>query len=93
VLAPPSDMMALTIAEGVEDALSNHIASGRGAWAAGGANRMPALSSAVPSYIESVTILVDANDAGRRGSNELARRLHARGVEILMLSSGGVDEP
>jgi hypothetical protein len=64
------------------------------AWAAGGANRMPALASAVPDYIESVTILVDNNDAGRHGSHELARRLHARGVEVLLLpSGGGVDEP
>lgn len=60
--------MALTVAEGVEDALSNHIASGRGAWAAGGADRMPHLAAKVPGYIESVTILVDDNDAGRRGS-------------------------
>jgi hypothetical protein len=43
----------------------------------------------VPDYIESVTILVDDNEAGRRGSNDLARRLHARGVEVLMLNSGG----
>jgi Toprim domain len=93
VLVPPSDMMALTIAEGVEDALSSHIVSGRGAWAAGGAGRMPDLADKVPSYIESVTILVDDNEAGRRGSQGLARRLHARGVEVLLLSSGGVDEP
>jgi hypothetical protein len=89
VLAPPSDMMALTIAEGVEDARSNHLVSRRGAWAAGGANRMPALADAVPSFIESATILVDDNEAGRRGSRELARRLHARGVEVLLLPSGG----
>jgi hypothetical protein len=85
VLVPPSDMMALTIAEGVEDALSSYIVSGRGAWAAGGAGRMPALADKVPDYIDSVTILVDNNDAGRRGSEELARRLHARGIEVLML--------
>jgi hypothetical protein len=91
VLAPPSDMMALTIAEGVEDALSNHIISGRGAWASGGADRMPALADKVPNYIESVTILVDDNEAGRRGSEGLARRLHARVVEVLMLPSGGVN--
>jgi hypothetical protein len=89
VLAPPNDPMALTVAEGVEDALSNHLVSRRGAWAAGGANRMPALADAVPSFIESATILVDDNEAGRRGSRELARRLHARGVEVLLLPSGG----
>ena len=85
VLVPPSDMMALTIAEGVEDALSSHIVSGRGAWAGGGAGRMPALADKVPDDIESVTILVDNNDAGRRCSEELAQRLHARGIEVLML--------
>jgi hypothetical protein len=90
VLAPPNDLLGLTIAEGVEDALSNHVASGRGAWAAGGAGRMPDLADRVPAYIESVTILVDNNDAGRRGSDGLARRLHARGIEVLMLNSGGI---
>jgi hypothetical protein len=90
VLAPPNDLLGLTIAEGVEDALSNHVASGRGAWAAGGAGRMPDLADRVPAYIESVTILADNNDAGRRGSDSLARRLHARGIEVLMLNSGGI---
>jgi hypothetical protein len=51
VLAPPSDMMALTIAEGVEDALTAHVATGRGAWASGGAGRLPALADKVPSYM------------------------------------------
>jgi Toprim domain len=90
VLVPPSDSMALTIAEGVEDALSIHLASGRGAWAAGGAGRMPDLADKVPDYVQSVTILVDDNDAGRRGSNGLARRLHARGIEVSLLNSGGI---
>jgi hypothetical protein len=85
VLTPPSDMMALSIAEGVEDALSSHIISGRGAWASGGADRMPALADKVPADIKSVTILVDNNDAGRRGSEGLASRLHARGVEVFLL--------
>jgi Toprim domain len=89
VLVPPSDLMALTIAEGVEDALTSHIVSGRGAWAAGGAGRMPDLADKVPGYIESVTILVDNNSAGRRGSEGLARRLYARGVEVFMLNVGG----
>jgi hypothetical protein len=91
VLAPPSDMTALTIAEGVEDALSNHLVSGRGAWCAGGASRLPHLADRVPAYIESVTVLVDDNDAGRRGSEGLTRRLHARGMEVLMLPSGGAN--
>jgi hypothetical protein len=91
VLAPPNDFCALVIAEGVEDALSAHVLSGRGAWAAGGAGRMPALAKAVPPYIESVTILVDDNEAGRKGSDGLARLLHQRGIkEIQMMRAPGV---
>jgi hypothetical protein len=71
VLAPPNDLLALVIAEGVEDALTAHIASGCGAWAAGGASRLPHLADSVPDWIESITILVDNNDAGHRGSEEV----------------------
>jgi hypothetical protein len=35
VLAPPNDLLGLVITEGIEDALSAHEATGRGAWAAG----------------------------------------------------------
>jgi hypothetical protein len=85
VLAPPNDLLALVIAEGVEDALSSHVITGRGAWAAGGAGRMRALAATVPAYIETVTILVDDNEAGRKGSGELARLLHQRGVKEIQL--------
>jgi hypothetical protein len=85
VLAPANDSSGLIIAEGVEDALSAHVLSGRGAWAAGGAGRMPALAKAVPDYVESVVILVDDNEAGRKGSGELARLLHQRGVKEIEL--------
>jgi hypothetical protein len=85
VLAPPNDLCGLVITEGVEDALSAHVLSGRGAWAAGGAGRMPALAKAVPPYIETVTILVDDNEAGRKGSDELARLLHQRGFKEIQL--------
>ena len=88
VLAPPNDGLALDIAEGIEDALNAHQATGRGSWAAGGATRLPGLADFIPRYIESVTILVDDNDAGRRNSNQLARRAHARGFEVLMTPIG-----
>ena len=39
VLAPPNDLLGLAIAEGIEDALSIHAATGLGAWASGGAGR------------------------------------------------------
>jgi hypothetical protein len=82
VVAPPNDLLALVIAEGVEDALTAHGATGRGAWAAGGASRMPALANMIPAYIEVVTIIVDDNDVGRRCSVELAERLDQRGIEV-----------
>jgi hypothetical protein len=84
VLAPPNDLLALTIAEGIEDALADHQISGAGAWAAASAGRMPVLAALVPSYIECVTILVDDNDAGRGCSLALAAALHARDIEVLL---------
>ena len=87
-MAPPNDGLAIDIAEGIEDAFNAHQASGRGSWAAGGATRLPELADFIPSYIESVTVLVDDNEAGRSNSNELARRAHARGFEVLMTPIG-----
>jgi len=82
VLAPPNDLLALAISEGIEDALTAHGALGVGAWAAGSAGRLPALAEAVPKYIEAVTIIEDDDAAGRRGARELADRLIARGFEV-----------
>jgi hypothetical protein len=90
VLAPPNDGLGLAIAEGIEDALSAHEATGLGAWAAGTAGRLAAIAEVVPDYIESVTILVDADPNGEKNSTELARRLVARGIEVLMVCPGGV---
>jgi hypothetical protein len=80
-LAPVDDACGLTIAEGIEDTLSAHSATGLGAWAAGSASRLPALADVVPDYVECVSILVDDDPAGRRHSAELAARLDARGIE------------
>lgn len=88
VVAPPNDGLALAIAEGIEDALALHAARGIGAWAAGAANRMPALADTVPRYIESVLIAVDDDEAGRRNALELAARLDRRlGCEINLLEA------
>jgi hypothetical protein len=84
VLAPVGDSLALTIAEGVEDALTDHDLTGRGAWAAASAGRMPGLADLVPSCVESVTVLVDDNTAGRAGAAALAEALDRRGIEVLM---------
>jgi hypothetical protein len=89
VLAPPNDLLGLAISEGIEDGLSAHQATGLGAWSAGTAGRLPAIAEFVPDYIESVTILVDADTNGEKNSTELAGRLVARGIEVLMVRPGG----
>jgi Toprim domain len=78
VLAPPNDLLGLLIAEGIEDALSGHQATGLGAWAAGSASRLPAIAELVPSWIEAVTILADDDRDGRRHAVTLASRLRQR---------------
>ena len=77
VLAPPNDLLGLAITEGIEDALSVHVATGLGAWAAGAASFLPALAPVIPSYA-CVTIVADADQDGRRHAAELARRLRDR---------------
>jgi hypothetical protein len=83
VVSPPNDLLGLSIHEGVEDGLSAYEATGLGSWASGGATFLPALASAVPSYIECVTIVGHQDDAGRTGAQELARLLAKRGIEVL----------
>jgi hypothetical protein len=84
VLAEPTDMLGLCIAEGIETALSAHMATGLGAWAAGSAVFLPYLADAVPGCVEAVTICADedASGAGQRGADELARSLISRGFEV-----------
>src|SRR6266481_100104 len=78
VLAPPNDGLGLAICEGIEDGLSIHQATGLGAWAAGSASRLPALAAAVPSYIDCITIVADADQAGQSNAIKLADALSAR---------------
>jgi hypothetical protein len=86
VCAPYQDSNnALAIAEGVENALSAHAAMGIGAWAAGGASRLPALADAVPDFVECITIVVDDDDAGRQHCPMLAQWLHERGYEVRLV--------
>jgi hypothetical protein len=85
VLAPPNDLLGLTVAEGVEDALSTHEATGLGAWAAGSASRLAALADAVPRYISAVSIVADDDPAGRKGSAALAQKLIARGISATVV--------
>jgi hypothetical protein len=64
IVAPPNDLLGLAIFEGTEDALSVHEATGLGAWASGGATRLPALADSVPDYIDHVTVVADCDPAG-----------------------------
>ena len=88
-LAAINDGLGLVIAEGIEDALSAHQATGTGTWAAGTAGRLPGMAEWVPPYVETVTILVDADDSGKKGSTELAEALLARGFEVLIVRPPG----
>jgi hypothetical protein len=72
------------VSKGVEDALSAHEATGLGAWASGGASFLPNLADTVPSYIETVTVVAHRDQAGRIGARGLARRLAARGFNVLL---------
>jgi hypothetical protein len=85
VLAPPNDLQGLAITEGIEDALSVHAGTGLGAWAAGAAARLPALASAIPSYVECITILADSDPDGERHAAELTHRLkqQSRAVRLV----------
>jgi hypothetical protein len=87
VLAPMNDLLGLAIAEGAEDGLSIAEATGLGSWASGGASRMPALATTVPDYTGCISVIADADEAGRRNSTELVARLRARRLwaEILTL--------
>lgn len=86
VLAAPGDLAGLAITEGIEDALSVHEATGLGAWAAGAASFMPALATAVPGWIECITILVDDDNAGRANAYLLADRLEQLGISFRLIT-------
>jgi len=82
VLAPMNDNLGLVITEGIEDALSVHLATGLGAWAAGCASRMPSLASAVPDYVDLITIAADGDATGQENACLLAERLADRGLAV-----------
>lgn len=84
-LAPLNDTGGLAITEGIEDALSVHLATGLGAWAAGSAAHMPKLAGAVSPHTRCVTILADPDLAGRRGAGALDSGLKALGFEARLL--------
>jgi hypothetical protein len=79
-----NDLLAISVHEGIEDALSAHDATGLGAWASGGASFLPHLADAIPAYVETITVVAHRDEAGRIGARELARRLAARGFKVLL---------
>jgi hypothetical protein len=81
-LASPNDLLGLAITEGIEDALTAHLATGLGAWATGSAGFMPALASSVLNYIEAATIFAHTDKAGQDGARKLAATLRQRGIEV-----------
>jgi hypothetical protein len=84
-VAPANDGLGLAITEGIEDALSAHVATGLGAWAAGAASRLPALAAAIPPYVECITILADSDPDGQRHAAELARRLRQQSRAVRLV--------
>lgn len=89
VLAPPNDLLGVAITEGIEDALSVHEVTGLGAWAAGAANRLPALADAVPDYIDCLTIVADPDEVGRQQARQLEKQLKQRGFEVIVANLEG----
>jgi hypothetical protein len=85
---PINDGLGLLIAEGIENALSLGLSLGLGAWAACSHTRMPALASAVPSYVEAVTIVSDPEPAARASAFTLAERLERRGFDVTVKPMG-----
>jgi hypothetical protein len=88
VLGPPNDLLGLGIAEGIENALSAHEATGLGSWAAGCSTRLPALADVIPPYIECVTLFADDDRDGRRDASTLADGIAQRGIEVRVTRPG-----
>ncbi|MEO1407132.1 MAG: toprim domain-containing protein [Pseudomonadota bacterium] len=89
-VAPPNDNLGLVIAEGIEDALSVHQATGLGAWAAGSAPHLAKLLDVVPDHIECVTLMQDDDEAGGKACDALARGLLRRDFEVRIVQLGGL---
>ena len=95
-LVPPNDMGALCIGEGLETVLAavqqpelpegTSFGSSMGAWATGGASRLPKLATAIAHlpFIEWVTICRESEPKAYAAANELAQELkrQRRDIEI-----------
>ena len=88
-VAPTNDACGLSITEGIEDALSVHLATGLGAWAAGSATHMPKLAQCVPTWVESITIVADSDQTGLRNAKRLHDSLKELGFEVRLTQLTG----
>lgn len=79
--------MGLCIGEGVETVLAGMAAGFQPAWAVGSAGAIAAFP--VLAGIESLTLLVDADQAGRAAAAECAARWEAAGREVLTVVPRG----
>lgn len=79
VLAPPNDLLAIDICEGIENGLYYFEARRCGVWVAGSSGHLAYLAPVIPSHIECVNIYADPDPVGMRKAQELARALKARG--------------
>jgi hypothetical protein len=91
VLAPPNDLLGLAVTEGIEDALSVHEATGLGIWAAGSSARMPPLATALPRWIDCVTVVADDDRDGRRFATELAEQIRTRAIGVRLIVPRAVE--
>lgn len=94
VLAPPNDLLALNVCEGIENGLKYFLRRGGGVWVAGAAGLLPTLAPVVPTYTECVNIFADPDQVGIKKGQELARALRSRkdlDVEINLKRIGSVD--
>ncbi len=76
VVAPSKALRSLAITEGIEDALSIHLATGMGVWAAGSAGRLPRLAKSVHSHLDRVTNVIVPSKSKRARFIEKAPVLH-----------------
>jgi hypothetical protein len=88
-LAPPNDLLGLAITEGIENGLSVSEATGLGVWAAGAAGRLPHLAGQVPTWVNCVTIVADADATGIKSAKALAWLLKGAGynADLCLLDS------
>jgi hypothetical protein len=89
-VTPINDGLGLLVTEGIENALSLGLSLSLGAWAACSHTRMPALASAVPSYLEAITIVADPEPAARASATALAEKLRRRGFIVTLKVMGEV---